>query len=95
MYYVYIWGKKHDCAAADDETPQLLNQLGEQCGQFNDRRISLELLNAWLRDQEEHETKQTALALQQNWEQDRQARRVRLLEDLRKFILSPNPPYTP
>jgi len=95
MYYVYIWGKKNNCTHANDETPELLNRLGEQCGQFNDRRRALELLNAYLQLEQEEDAKRTATALKQHWEQDKQARRVGLLEDLRKFILSPNPPYTP
>lgn len=86
MYFVYDWGKKNDCADEDDTTPETLKELGEECGQFNDKRIALTLLGAYIQQEQQPEARQAAEQLQQQWEKERLAHKARLLEKLRDFI---------
>jgi hypothetical protein len=88
MYFVYDWGKKHDCADKDDTTPETLKELGEECGQFNDKRIALILLAAYIQQERQPEARQAAEQLQQQWEEERLVHKTRLLEKLRDFIES-------
>jgi len=86
MYFVYNWGKKNDCADKDDTTPHLLKELGDECGQFNDRRIALTLLAAYIQQEQQPEARQAAEKLQEQWETERLNHKNRLLEKLRDFI---------
>jgi CHAD domain-containing protein len=86
MYYIYEWGKKNDFANENDTTPHQLKELGEECGQFNDRRIALTLLAAYIQQEQQPEARQAAEKLQQQWEEERQAHRNSLLEKLRNFV---------
>lgn len=86
MYFVYAWGKKNDCADENDTTPDQLKELGEECGQFNDRRIALTLLVAYIQQEQQPEARQAAEKLQQQWEEERLAHKSRLLESLRDFV---------
>jgi CHAD domain-containing protein len=85
MYFVYDWGKKNDCADEDDKTPETLKELGEECGQFNDKRIALTLLAAYIQQEHQPETRQAAEQLRQRWEEERLTHKTRLLEKLRDF----------
>lgn len=86
MYFVYAWGKKNDCADEDDTTPDTLKELGEECGEFNDKRIALTLLTAYIQQEQQPEPRQVAEQLRQQWEEQRLAHKTRLLEKLRSFI---------
>ncbi|HVU53660.1 MAG TPA: CHAD domain-containing protein [Puia sp.] len=86
MYYVYLWGKDHDYTQSDDATPELLKKLGEDCGQFNDRRIALVLLNAYIQQEKEEAAHQAAVELKQRWEEDKLNRKTQLLHTLRAFV---------
>lgn len=86
MYYVYVWGKKHDYTQSDDAMSEALKKLGEDCGVFNDRRIALMLLNAWLQQEKDDSARQTAEQLKQRWEEERQTQRAQLLSALRAFV---------
>jgi len=86
MYFIYAWGKKNDFADDKDTTPDLLKDLGEECGQFNDRRIALTLLAAYIQQEQQPEARQAAEKLQQQWEEERLTHRNRLLEKLRDFV---------
>ena len=86
MYYVYDWGKDHDYTQSDDATPELLKKLGEDCGQFNDRRIALVLLNAYIQQEKNDAAHQTAVELKQRWEEDRLNKKAQLLQTLRDFV---------
>jgi CHAD domain-containing protein len=86
LYIVYLWGKKRAYTKEADDTPELLKQLGEQCGQFNDRRVALALLDAYLQQEQEREPREAAAALQQSWTEERSHRKKELLQNLRAFI---------
>ncbi|MBN9384409.1 MAG: CHAD domain-containing protein [Chitinophagaceae bacterium] len=86
MYFVYVWGKKNDCADKSDTMPGQLKELSEECGQYNDRRIALTLLAAYIQQEQQPEARQTAEQLQQQWEEERLAHKSRLLERLRDFV---------
>jgi len=86
MYFVYAWGQKNDCADERDETPGLLKQLGEQCGEFNDRRIALALLAAYLQEEQAPDAQQEAATLREQWEEERLSRKRELMKDLRAFV---------
>ena len=86
MYYIYDWGKDHDYTQSDDAMPELLKNLGEDCGQFNDRRIALVLLNAYIQQEKEDGAHQKALELKQRWEEDRLNKKAQLLQTLRDFV---------
>jgi CHAD domain-containing protein len=86
MYYIYDWGKDHDYTQSDDATPELLKNLGEDCGHFNDRRIALVLLNAYIQQEKEDAARQAAVELKQRWEEDRLNKKAQLLQTLRDFV---------
>jgi CHAD domain-containing protein len=86
MYYIYDWGKDHDYTQSDDTTPELLKKLGEDCGQFNDRRIALVLLNAYIQQEKDDTAHQAAVELKQRWEEDRLNKKAQLLQTLRDFV---------
>jgi len=86
MYYVYDWGKDHDYTQSDDATPELLKKLGEDCGQFNDRRIALVLLNAYIQQEKNDAAHQTAVELKRRWEEDRLNKKAQLLQTLTEFV---------
>lgn len=86
MYYIYDWGKDHDYTPQDDATPGLLKNLGEACGHFNDRRIALVLLNAYIQQENDHDAHETAVDLKQRWEEDRLNKKAQLLQSLRDFV---------
>jgi len=86
IYFVYVWGKKNDCADEEDTTPEQLKELGEQCGQFNDRRTALTLLAAYIQQEQQPEARQAAEKLQQQWEEERLEHKRHLLQRLRNFI---------
>jgi CHAD domain-containing protein len=86
MYYIYDWGKEHDYTRQDDTTPDLLKKLGEDCGEFNDKRIALLLLDAYMQQEKDEAASQTAAELKQRWEEERLARKAQLLQTLREFV---------
>jgi CHAD domain-containing protein len=86
LYFIFAWGQKNDVVDEDDPTPETLKQLGEQCGRFNDRRIALTLLGAYIQQEQETEARQAAEALQQRWEEDRLSHKRELLQHLREFV---------
>ena len=86
LYFVYAWGQKNDCVDEEDPIPELLKQLGEQCGQFNDRRIALTLLAAYIQQEQDTGARQAAEAMQQQWEEERLTHKRELLQDLRGFV---------
>jgi len=86
LYFVYTWGKENDFAEKEDTTPQLLKELGEECGQFNDRRTALALLGAYIQQEQQPEARQAAEKLQQKWEEERLAHKRDLLQRLRDFV---------
>jgi CHAD domain-containing protein len=86
MFYIYDWGKEHEFTNSDDGTPELLKKLGEDCGHFNDRRIGLLLLNAYIQQEKDDPARQAAIGLKQQWEEDRLERKSQLLASLRDFV---------
>lgn len=86
MYFVYDWGKDHDCASRDDATPEVLQKLGDDCGEFNDKRIAILLLNAYIQQEKDDTTRGTAMQLQQHWEEQRLDHKAQLLGHLREFV---------
>jgi CHAD domain-containing protein len=86
MYFVLIWGQKNDCADEDDQMSERLKQLGEQCGAFNDRRIALGLLDAYIQEEQVPEARQAAATLRAQFEEERSTHRKELLAQLRNFI---------
>jgi len=86
MYYIYDWGKDHDYTQSDDATPELLKKLGEDCGHFNDIRIALVLLNAYIQQENDDAAQQKAVELKQRWEEDRLDKKAQLLQTLRDFV---------
>lgn len=86
MYLVLIWGKKNDCADKDQPDPGELKELGEQCGRFNDKRVALTLLSAYVQQEQDPEDKLTAEELRRQWEEERTADKAKLLQALRTFI---------
>ncbi|MDO6430582.1 CHAD domain-containing protein [Flavitalea sp. BT771] len=84
-YFVYAWGQKNDCAGGNDQMPAILQQLGERCGEFNDRRIALVLLAAYLQQEQEPDAHKAAEALREHWEEERLSCKRALLKDLRAF----------
>lgn len=85
-YFVYLWGQKNDCADEDDKMPETLKELGEQCGEFNDRRIALVLMAAYLQQEREPDARKAAGVLQEQWEEVRSSCKKDLLKDLREFV---------
>jgi len=86
MYYVYAWGQKNDCADENDTMPETLRGLGEQCGEFNDRRIALTLLAAYIQQEQAPDARQEAETLREQWEEETSTGRSALLSRLRNFI---------
>lgn len=86
MYFVYMWCMKNDCVKEDDPMPDELKKLGELCGEFNDKRIALGLLAAYIQQASTAEARQEAEILQRQWEQERLADRKQLLQTLRAFV---------
>ena len=86
MNFVYVWGQKNDCADEDDKMPETLKKLGEQCGDFNDRRVALMLLTAYLQQEQAPEVRQEAETLRGQWEEERLSGKRDLLKDLRAFV---------
>jgi len=86
MYYIYDWGKEHDYTQSDDVTPELLKKLGEDCGHFNDIRIALVLLDAYIQQEKDDAAHQSAVELKQRWEEDRLNKKAQLLQTLRDFV---------
>jgi CHAD domain-containing protein len=86
MYYVYDWGKGHDYAPQNDPTPELLQKLGDDCGDFNDRRVALLLLHAYIQQEKDDAAHRAALELKHRWEEERLAHKAKLLHTLRDFV---------
>ena len=86
MYFVYIWGKKNDCADEEDPTPGELKKLGELCGQFNDKNIALSLLAAYIQQETDPDARRQAEDLQRQWEEEKATDRRQLLQILRDFV---------
>jgi hypothetical protein len=66
--------------------PETLKELGEQCGEFNDRRIALVLMAAYLQQEREPDARKAAGVLQEQWEEERSSCKKDLLKDLREFV---------
>jgi CHAD domain-containing protein len=86
MYYVCDWGKDQDYARPEDTTVELLKKLGEESGQFNDKRVALLLLDAYIQQEKDEANRQAAVALRHCWEEDRLSSKAQLLQSLRDFV---------
>lgn len=86
LYFVYVWGQKNNFADEDDPIPESLKQLGEQCGQFNDRRVALTLLGAYIQQEQEMDARQSAESMQRQWEEERLSHKRELLQQVRNFV---------
>ncbi|HTI06918.1 MAG TPA: CHAD domain-containing protein [Puia sp.] len=84
MQYVYEWSEKKE-VTQDRPTLEILKRIGHQAGIFNDKRIAVLQLIAYL-EKETPEDSQTLVMIKSQWEESREKQKQELIATLDGFV---------